>query len=265
MIGALLGFALGALGAGLLWARERRRARRLRDERDAADAHAEESATARDAFFDLATHELRSPLSAILGYQELLEDGAFGDLGPALDPVQRIGRSANHLLHLIDGVIELSRLRAGTVRPDVGPVDLGVLLSSVAEAFRTQAEERGIEPHVTLTGHFPTLRSDQERLVRALDLLVTSALKHPSAPSLSLEVRSRTDGITARLHPTDIEVREAGDDPAVRLGIRLAVADALARLLGGSLDLETGPEGSITSVTLRIRDLRGFDEVGRRR
>jgi signal transduction histidine kinase len=244
-----------AIGLGFLWARAHGRVRRLREERAAAEAASGEAAQARDAFFDLATHELRSPLSAILGYQELLEDGAYGDLGPALDPVQRIGRSATHLLHLIDGVIELSRLRAGSVRPEAGPVDLGVLMSSIAEGFRTHAQERSIEPHVTLPGKLPTIRSDQERLVRALDLLVTSALKHPAGSSLGFDVHDTADGVTVRLEPTDIEVRDAGDDPAVRLGIRLAVADALARLLGGSLDIRSGPDGSIASLTLRIRDL----------
>jgi signal transduction histidine kinase len=246
---------LAAVVLAILWAREHARVRRLREEREAAGAESAQAAEAREAFFDLATHELRSPLSAILGYQELLEDGVYGDLGPALEAVERIGRSATHLLHLIDGVIELSRLRAGTVRPELESVDLGVLLSTVADAFRTQARERSIQPRVSLPGQLPTIRSDQGRLVRSLDLLVTSAIKHPAGSSLDLEVRTDGDDVTVRIEPTRIEVREAGQDPAVRLGIRLAVADALASLLGGSLDLDTEPDGSITTLTLRIRDL----------
>ncbi|MEJ2503127.1 MAG: HAMP domain-containing sensor histidine kinase [Gemmatimonadota bacterium] len=250
---ALLVLAFAAALVGL-YLRERGRTTRLRDELQEARRATHRSQDARDAFFDLATHELRSPLAAILGYQELLADGAYGDLGPAREPVHRIGRSADHLLHLIDGVVELSRLRTGSLRPDLGPVDLGIVLSAVADGFRARAAERSIEPRVTLPGDLPTLRSDQDRLVRSLDLLVTSALKHPADAHMDLDVRADAHGVRVRIQPADLTVRANSEDPAARYGIRLAIVDATATLLGGALDLEAGPEGHIRTLTLRIRD-----------
>lgn len=255
--GALLAVVLAAAVAAVTLLAHRLR----REQRRAAEAEARAAATtaARDAFFDLATHELRSPLAAILGYQELLQDGAYGDLDEsAIEPVVRIGRSARHLLHLIDGVVELSRLRAGGVRPDLEPVNTGVLLAGVADAFRAHARDRGLEPQVHIPPDLPTIRSDPERLLQALDLLVTSSVKHPDGLALHLDVSSSGDDLTLRIHPTELTFREHADDPELRLGIRLAVAGRVATLLGGGLDFETsGEDPVIRAVTFRVRDLGG--------
>ena len=272
---AVLGLAALVLAA--LWLRARRTARAARREarirsREAGELHDHvetlqrrveqigtrlaESDEARESFFDLTTHELRSPLSAILGYQELLQDGAYGDLGDgADDAIVRIGRSARHLLHLIDGVVELSRIRAGTVSPDAGPVDLGVLLTAVADAFRNSARDRRLEPTVDIPQTLPTIRSDQERLVRALDLFVTSAVKHPAETQIRLEVTASHHTIAVRIGETDIDVRHDADDLSLRVGIRLAVAQGIADILGGSLEMDEDDAGVVRSLTFRIRPL----------
>lgn len=236
----------------------------VRDERtDALERELDEARQAltsargiHEGFLDLATHELRSPLSAILGYQELLADGAYGELdAPMGEAIDRIGRSARHLLHLIDGLVELSRIRAGTLRPELGTVNLGVLFSSVAEAFRASARERGLEARVEITPDLPDIRSDQDRLLRAFDLLITSAVKYPAGEEVALRVTAAEDGITTRIDGTRLTVSEPVEDLALRLGIRLAVVDGMARVLGGELVLEEADDGSIRALTLRIRDL----------
>ncbi len=209
-----------------------------------------------EGFLDLATHELRSPLSAILGYQELLADGAYGELdAPMGEAIDRIGRSARHLLHLIDGLVELSRIRAGTLRPDLDTVNLGVLFSSVADAFRSATRERGLEARVEIPADLPQIRSDQGRLLRAFDLLVTSAVKYPAGREVALRVTVAENGITTRIDGTRLTVNEPVEDLALRLGIRVAVVDGVARVLGGELALEESDDGSICALSLRIRDL----------
>ncbi len=250
----LVAASLAALLFGALWVRRGRRIRELENERARLRDELDQASEIRETFFDLVTHELRSPLTAILGYQELLADGAYGEVEQAVnEPVDRIGRSARHLLHLIDGVVELSRLRTGTVRPDLDPVDLHPLLSSVADAFRVTAGERGVEPRVQIPDALPTLRSDRGRLVRALDLLVTSAVKHPAGSTLSLRVSPAADGVDVRIGETAVGVREDAEDLALRHGIRIAVADGIARLLGGHLDLDTDTDGTVRTLTFRIR------------
>lgn len=265
----VFGVVLGALAmAG--WARRRRR--RLEDELAEGRRRLAAARKARDTFFDLTTHELRSPLSGILGYQELLEDEAYGPMPEkARDPVVRIGRSARYLLNLIDGAIEVSRIRTGAVRLDLEPVDMGALCSSVADSFITEAAERGLSPHVEMPPRLPTIRSDPDRLVRALDLAIMSAVRHPAGDSLSFEVSARGRDVTVTLAPVDIAFDPlagpphaddpaashgpdpATDDPTRRLGIRLEVAARIAELLGGRLDLPTR-DGSVREIVFRLRD-----------
>lgn len=250
-LAAALAVALALVAVQAVRAR-RDRARLADTERRLAGA-----IQARDAFFDLATHELRSPLAAILGYQELLADGAYGDFQPAADePIARIGRSAHHLLHLIDGVVELSRLRAGGVRPDLEPVNTGVLLSGIADAFRTHARDRGLDPRIDIPAGLPTLTSDPDRLLRALDLLVNSAIKHPAGSTIHMEASSDGGDLQVRIHPTEIAIGEPADDPELRLGIRIAIASRVANLLGGDLDLEHDGDGDIIrALRFHVRDL----------
>lgn len=245
-----------ALIGAILWLRARRRVARLESENARLREDLERARSGRETFFDLVTHELRSPLSAILGYQELLEDSAYGVLPDhAAEPMVRIGRSARHLLHLIDGVVELSRIRSGTVRLDLDDVNLGVLFAAVVEAFRVTARERRIEARVHVDPALPTIRSDQERLLRALDLLTTSALKHPDGDVMDLHITADPTGATVRIRGTELEFPDNVDDLVLRVGIRLAVVDGIARSLGGGLEFQADDDGIVRALSFHIRDL----------
>ncbi|HSH46107.1 MAG TPA: HAMP domain-containing sensor histidine kinase [Longimicrobiales bacterium] len=256
MTGIAVAAALAALAFGGLQRYRAARARKELENARRAEADAREQARranrARDGFFDVTTHELRSPLAAILGYQELIRDGAYATLDDAAEPVERIGRSAQHLLHLIDGVVELSRARGGTLEPDLEPVSLQDLAASVATAFTTSARERRIQPAVTLPDAHTTILTDPERVLRALDLVITSAVKHPAGDRLSLGIRLNGDRLHVDIHETAIHTHAESDDPALRLGIRLAIARATARLLGGSLELDEDESGVIHGISFRI-------------
>lgn len=248
VIAALGGVAAGALMAG---ARGRRRARRQAQELEETRRRLAAAEEARETFFDLATHELRSPLSAIFGYQELLQDGAYGELGPeAADAVARIGQAGHHLLHLVDGIIELGRLRTGEVRPELTTVDLGLILTTAAEAFRTQAEDRGIEARVEMPDALPAIRTDRERLIRAIDLAVTSAVRHPETRSMTLTVELDDGQATLRIRPLALDVGPDRYDPA-STGIRLAVVRRIAELLDGGLELTT-EDDHVREIVLRF-------------
>lgn len=253
MTGLLVGLAVGtAAGAAIaaVWGARRSRARSR--ELDEARRRLEAARGAATRFFDLTTHELRAPLSAILGYQELLHDRVYGRLpDEAADAVDRLGRAARHLLNLIDGVIELGRLHAGRLEIDPEPVDLTVVLSAAVEAFQRHAADRGITATVTPPQTLPTVRTDSKRLSRALDLLITSAVRHPADDAMDLRITTDSREVSLAIGPTDIEIDTASDDPAVRLGIRLAVTARVAELLGGTLDLTTEHD-RIHALRLRL-------------
>jgi signal transduction histidine kinase len=247
-----------ALGLGFLWWVERRRVRDL--ERQLADErrHAEAAERAANHFFDLVSHELRSPIASIVGYQELLSDGVYGDTGKgASEPLERIRRSADHLLHLIDGVVDLARLRTGELAAQPETVELQPLLQDVAQEFARGAVERGIPHQVRLDHDLPAIRSDPQRLLRALHLMVIVAEKHPDGHGRSMEFSATGDGdgLTVRIQGTRIPQQPDARDPALRSGIRISIAAAMAQLLGGSLRLESDDHHTVTGMTLEVTGL----------
>lgn len=258
--GLLLGLLIGLLAGlaatlALLWWRQIQRARHLDDQLELERKRADQAARAGDAFFSLVSHEFRSPISAIIGYQELLADRAYGDLGDgARDPLERVGRSAHHLLHLIDGALDLARIHGDGLTPDLEETDLQLLIDDVAADFNLMCDERSLRHAVHLDADLPTIQSDPERLTRALHLLLVSAIKNPSGQRLELEATTETDGATIRIRGTRIPVRDDALDPALRTGIRIAIAHAMADILGGTLVLNPPDQPQATEVVFRIRD-----------
>jgi signal transduction histidine kinase len=254
--------AAALLTAVLLWWRERNRAASLRSQLLAEQQRADTASRAGDAFFDLVSHEIRSPIAAIIGYQELLSDGAYGMIGDgAMEPLSRIGRSARYLLDLVDGTVDLARARVGRLDPHLETVPLHEIIESAIQGFRTNAEERALNQATHVDPGIPDILSDPERLQRTLDLLLYSVVKHPSGSGIDLRVQRDPDGATIRIRGIRLPTRPEATDEALRTGIRLAIVASMTRLLDGELRLEYGAADTATELTLRIRSAT-FDGPG---
>jgi signal transduction histidine kinase len=183
---------------------------------------------------------------------------AMGDA--AQEPLHRIARSARYLLSLVDGTVDLARDRIGDLTPRIELVPLHETIHEAMKTFRTHAEERALPHAVHVDSELPPVRSDPERLARALDLLLLSAVKHPDGRGVEIHVQRDPDGATIRVRGVRIPTHPDAGDPALRTGIRIAIVAATARLLGGDLRLEHGPAHAATGLILRIRDTPPFDD-----
>ena len=142
-------------------------------------------------FIALVSHALRTPLTSIRGYTELLLDGEAGELGD--DQRQFLGvveRNAHRLLHLVGDLLFLAQVEAGKLVLDVGAVDLGAVASESVEAARPQAEARRIT--LTLaTGPVPLVAGDRARIGQLMDNLVSNAIKFtPEGGRVDVRVRA---------------------------------------------------------------------------
>ena len=237
-----------------------RELRRARDEARAAER-------AKAALLANTSHEIRTPLAGVIGMLELVE-------GETLPPrvrrrVANARAAARHLMHLLDGLLELSRLEAGAfpVRPE--PVRLAALLEEVAQGFADAAARKGltVDWRVDPALREP-VRSDPVRLRQVLSNLVGNAVKFTERGG-SIEIEALPEG-EGRLR---IEVRDTGcgiapadlervfrpfaqaDESAARrhtgTGLGLAIAREIAGRLGGSLEAESAPgRGSRFTVFL---------------
>src|SRR2546427_6616180 len=116
-------------------------------------------------FFASVSHELRSPLTSIRGSIELLREGAPG---PLTERQRRltdiIGLSSERLLRLVNQILEMSRLRAGLVELDRGPLDFAWLVDRAVEEIHPQAQEAGVTPeHERVGAHLAYPRRTERR------------------------------------------------------------------------------------------------------
>lgn len=255
------------LAAILFWlAALRERAARARAEA-ALRAARERTAGEDDArlrFLGIVGHELRSPLTAIMGYQELLADGIYGELGDdVMEALRRIGISARQLLALTDGMEEL----AG--RKNVG--DEGGLpfdpTDMLRESFATAAREaaaRNIALSVELPDALPPLRADPDRLHGLIDLLLYGAIKlargdhlRASAAADGTHVSLVLSGTGLARHPIPPDadtLSEAVFRITTGAALRLAIAHRIAHTLGGSL--ATAGTDADAALVLRLPSSR---------
>jgi PAS domain S-box-containing protein len=248
--------------------RARREAERLWGAAESARAEAEAANRAKSEFLAVMSHELRTPLNAIDGYAELMELGIRGPVTEAQrDDLARIRTSQRHLLGLINGVLNYSRIEAGAVRYAVEPVALGATLATCEALTAPQARARGLALHLGGCDAALSARGDPEKVQQIVLNLLSNAVKF-TEPGGRVDVACRADGERAVITVADSGRGIPADrldqvfDPFVQVdasrtrtqegvGLGLAISRDLARGMGGELTVEsTLGVGSTFTLTL---------------
>ncbi len=207
-------------------------------------------------FVGSVSYELRTPLTTILGYAELLEQE-----GRDLDARSRghlgsIRTAGAQLARSIDNVLEMAQFDAGDVGPDMGDVDVATLVVSAGERWSDAAREASVALEVVPGEALGLMRGDARRLSDMLDHLMENALRHtPAGGSVTLsaeralgEVRLQVSD-TGRGIPFHVQAhifdRFSGHDRASS-GLGLALVKALVELHGGWVSLESEPGAGAT-------------------
>ncbi len=227
---------------------------------------AESANLAKTRYVTGISHELRTPLNSILGYAQILlrETGNSGNSGSAGkgggDDTQKralstILRSGEHLLGLIDGLLDLARIEAGKLRLDPAPMPLRELLDDLAKMFEPQAARKGLQFRIETTGRLPDyVRVDAKRLRQVLINLLANAVKFTEEGEVVLRIDYRME--VARFEIADTGPGIAADDHArifmpfersasgrviaePGTGLGLSITRMLTSLMGGELTLES--------------------------
>ena len=214
------------------------------------------------------THELRTPLNSILGYSQILLKGDAAS--PPREAVQTIHRSGEHMLGLIDGLLDLARIEAGRLQLEPAPLALPAFLEQLVHMVRPQAENKGLAFVYTHAGRLPPwVHADAKWLRQVLINLLTNAVRFTDSGTVTLHVDARREVLRFDVVDTGIGVapqdhqriflpfergaagRRRGE-PGTGLG--LTITGLLTSLMGGELKLaSTSSQGSTFSVRVYLR------------
>src|SRR4029079_4187753 len=162
----------------------------------------------KDAFLATVSHELRRPLTAMLGWTRMLREGHTDDSGRALEVIER---NAKIQLRLIEELLDLSRTATGQLGVTFSPVSLNVILPNVAEAAKPAAADRQVEIVAKMDGEDTTVLGDGMRVQQIVGNLVANAIKFtPKGGRVTLALERSAE--EARVVVADTGI---GIDPAV--------------------------------------------------
>ncbi len=155
----------------------------------------EQASQHKSTFLANMSHELRTPLSSILGFSSVLLQQIYGSLNDKqLEYIQRMYRSGQHLLHLINDLLDLSKLEAGKVTLEIQSVDVAHLCDSTLELLSDQIEGKGLELHVAIQPNLAPLMADEQRVRQMLINLLSNAIKFsPNGGTIGLKAKTEDD------------------------------------------------------------------------
>lgn len=238
---------------------------RLRETLDRAEA----AARAKSEFLAVMSHELRTPLNGVLGFADLLSATPLAPEQKGF--VKRICDSGNHLLEIVNDILDFSSIEKGKLAIDTGTVDLVALIESSCDAIRNTAAEKGLAFHCETAPGVPAqILGDMRRIRQILINLLGNAVKFTSQGSVALHVSSVTSGGREYL---DFIVSDTGPgippetltclfqpftqaDSTLRrqfegTGLGLAISQRLAEAMDGTITVDSVP-GEGSTFTLRI-------------
>jgi signal transduction histidine kinase len=236
----------------------------------ASGERAEAANRAKSRFLAQMSHELRTPLHAIIGFAEVIKDSpARSQAGvPVADYAGHIWSSGRHLLEVINAILDISRVDAGTAHLSEATVRIADVVRAAAAAVHAQAEARRVILELDLPDNLPAVRVDAGKLRQIIVNLVGNAVKFsPSGDEVTVAAREHPDGGVV-LSVTDTGLGMSGSEMAVALepfgqvegvlsrstggaGLGLPLAKGLAELHGGALHIRSA-KGAGTTVEVWI-------------
>jgi signal transduction histidine kinase len=229
----------------------------LLEREQAARREAESANRAKAEFLATMSHELRTPLNAIAGYTELLSMGVRGPVrDEQLEDLRRIRKSAQHLLSLINDILNFARLEAGQVELHISDVSMHDVLAGVETLIGPQVREKGLHYSYEECDPSLTVRADAEKVQQILLNLLTNAVKFTEPLGrVTVICRSTPDRVTVDVSDTGrgipADKLETIFEPFVQIdrhlthesqqgvGLGLAISRDLALAMGGDLGAES--------------------------
>jgi signal transduction histidine kinase len=236
--------------------------RALRERNEALET----AARLKNDFIQHVSYELRTPLTSVIGFTELLATPLFGTLAPKqAEYVEHIRSASGSLLAAVDNILDLATIDAGVLSLDMRQVDIQDLVETAADDTREQREAAGVSLDVDVPEDIGRFIGDPRRLAQILGNLLSNAIGFsPRGASVALKCRRMAEGIEFRvidrgrgIAPEDLErifdrfVSEPYGTGHRGAGLGLSIVKSLVELHGGAVEIVSAPNAG-TEVVCRL-------------
>lgn len=232
-----------------------------------AKEHAEAMSKLKTSFLTNITHEIRTPLTVILGFTSILRQGVRSEYQRFVNLIERSGR---RLLMMLDSMLDLAQLEAGTLEIEQKSQNVFEVVESAVETIRPLADEKGLNLDVKFPEGRCAARFDHAILSRVINNLLDNAIKFTDSGRIGVDVRKQADNVEIIVRDTGIGIDKQFlphvFDPFVQestgldrthqgSGLGLSVSKRLLERMGGTITLSSKKgEGSVFTIILPAAD-----------
>ncbi len=224
---------------------------------------------AKSDFISIASHQLRTPLTAIKGFISLILEGSYGSVtGDVQNALNKVYLSNERLIHLVEDLLNISRIESGKLQFRMESCDLTALLRDVTDMFVLRAKEKGLKLTLDIpSGTLPLIMTDGQKVREVISNLIDNAIKYSETGEVKIQVISMNEGVRVLVKDTGMGIeqedlpylfqkfsrgKDIGRVHANGTGLGLYVGKNLMEALGGSIAVESdGPgKGATFSIVL---------------
>lgn len=217
-------------------------------------------------FVSVASHELRTPLTAIDGIVSMIRDGEYGPIAESLkQPLEDVNTSSERLIHLVNDLLNISRLQAGKLKYTLSETDIKPIVEGIVKMLQVIAEPKGLKLSTSDINSI-TVLSDVNKVEQILDNLIGNSLKFTDKGSVILSTKLSEDKVIIFITDTGIgigkedlgklfgrfEKLESGLGRPAGTGLGLHISREMARKMGGDVWLEKSEKGKGSTFALSI-------------
>lgn len=233
----------------------------------------------KSAFLNITSHELRTPMSSIKGYVQMLLKQVLGDIGEEQkSALEIVLRNTNRLDHLIQDILDISRLESGTMKFIPEPTNIKDMINEIAETMKSSAEIKNIKINVDIIGEIPDLIIDQDRIKQVIINLFNNAIKYsPEGTFINIcgsadntnvlfEVQDYGRGIPEdkqkHVFETFYQVDSGMDRKFGGAGLGLSISRGIILAHGGNIWVESegiGGKGSTFKFSLPVKPVQDVE------
>lgn len=177
---------------------------------EVANERLKELDSTKSEFISIASHQLRTPLTAIKGYISLLLEGSYGTISaPVLDVLNKLYSVNSRLVHLVEDLLNVSRIEAGRIQYSFAPTQLEPLIAELVDMFKPSAKEKNLTLTMKLQKTpLPLITIDPNKIKEVVSNLIDNAVKYTKVGGVTVSLESTTDMARIIISDTGIGIHE---------------------------------------------------------